>query len=195
MSFASPLAAKAKAELALAHPLDEFYAAMGLSLPPLEEVHGEAMPEPYKRLLVHHSDMTPTLEEFHDRDIHLRILGRRRRADSYFREVVLLLDGTDQAVEFGAIKIHLTRFSARARRQILEEVRPLGHIMEECGVKHSSRPKAYLRLASDRFINEALGLTGANVLYGRRNTLLDPRERPLAEIVEILPPVAEGGKA
>ncbi len=184
----------AQAEFALAHPLDEFYAKMGLPLPPLERVDGEVVPEPYKQLLVHHSDMTPTLEKFHQRDIHLRMLGRRKKGDHYFREVVLLLDGTDQPVEFGAIKIHLNRFSARARRQILEELRPLGHIMRECGVKHSSRPKAYLRLASDRFINEALQLTGANVLYGRRNTLLDPNERPLAEIVEILPPVTEGGK-
>jgi hypothetical protein len=55
-------------------------------------------------------------------------------------------------------------------------------------VQHSSQPKAYLRVASDRFINEALGLTGAHILYGRRNTLFDPQDRPLAEIVEILPP-------
>lgn len=193
MSSVSPTA-PAKARLVLAHPLDEFYAEMGQMLPPLEEVHGEAVPQPYKRLLVHHSDMTPTLGAFYGREIHLRLLGRRRRGNRYYREVVLLLDGSDQAVEFGAIKIHLDRFSARARQQILEEVRPLGHVMAECAVRHTSRPKAYLRLASDRFINQALGLTGANVLYGRRNTLLDPRERPLAEIVEILPPAVEGGR-
>jgi len=28
-------------------------------------------------------------------------------------------------------------------------------------------------------------------LYGRRNTLFDPQERPLAEIVEILPPAQD----
>ena len=37
-------------------------------------------------------------------------------------------------------------------------------------------------------INDALKLTGAQVLYGRRNTLFDPKGRSLAEIVEILPP-------
>ena len=31
-------------------------------------------------------------------------------------------------------------------------------------------------------INEALELKGAQVLFGRRNTLFDPRDRPLAEI-------------
>ena len=183
---------EAPVRIALAHPLDEFYAQMGLALPPLQQVDGEAVPQPYKQLLVHRDDMTPTLEQFHGRDIHLRLLGRRRKGGGYFREVVLLLDGTDQPVEFGAIKIYLDRFGAEARRQILEEQRPLGHILQECGVKHSSRPKAFLRLASDHFINDALQLIGANVLYGRRNTLFDPQDRPLAEIVEILPPVAEG---
>ena len=185
---------EAPVKIALAHPLDEFYAQMGLALPPLQQVDGEAVPQPYKQLLVHRDDMTPTLEKFHGRDIHLRLLGRRRKGSGYFREVVLLLDGTDQPVEFGAIKIYLDRFGAEAQRQILEEERPLGHILQECGVKHSSRPKAFLRLASDHFINDALQLTGANVLYGRRNTLFDLQERPLAEIVEILPPIAEGGK-
>jgi chorismate-pyruvate lyase len=177
--------------LTIAHPLDEFYAEMGLTLPPLQQVDGETVPQPYKQLLVHHDDMTPTLENFHGCDIHLRLLGRRRKRDQYFREVVLLLDGSDEPVEFGAIKIYLNLFTPEARQQILEERRPLGHIMQECGLRHSSRPKAFLRLASDKFINQALQLSGAHVLYGRRNTLFDPQERPLAEIVEILPPAQE----
>ena len=176
------------AAFVLAHPLDEFYAQMVQPLPPLEQLDGEAVPQPWKHLLVHHDDMTPTLEKFYGEDIHLRVLGRRRRGEEYFREVVLLLDGSEQPVEFGAIKINLHLFSLEARKQILAERRPLGHILHEQGIKHSSRPKAYLRLASDKVINEALSLTGAHVLYGRRNTLFDPENRPLAEIVEILPP-------
>ena len=190
----TPVGELKSAASALVHPLDEFYRQMGLALPPLQQVDGEAVPRPYKQLLVHHDDMTPTLEKYYGRDMHLRLLGRRRKGSGYFREVVLLLDGSEQPVEFGAIKIDLDRFGVEARRQILEEQRPLGHILQQCGVKHTSRPKAFLRLASDHFINDALQLTGANVLYGRRNTLFDPHEQPLAEIVEILPPVAEGGK-
>jgi hypothetical protein len=43
-------------------------------------------------------------------------------------------------------------------------------------------------MASDKFIARALNLTDRAVLFGRRNTLLDEWDRPLAEIVEILPP-------
>ncbi len=177
------------AGLALAHPLDEFYALAGQPLPPFNGVDGEAVPEPYKTLLVHQDDMTPTLEKFHRCPIHLQVLGRRGKGDVYFREVILRLDGTNQPVEFGAIKINLALFPAAAREQIRREYLPLGHILAECNIPHTSRPSGFLRLASDKLINEVLGLTGANVLYGRRNTLFDPQQRPLAEIVEILPPV------
>ena len=34
-------------------------------MPPCEQVEGELVPEPYKTLLVHQNDMTPTLENFH----------------------------------------------------------------------------------------------------------------------------------
>src|SRR4051812_16026294 len=94
-------------DLPAAHPLDDFYARAGQTLPPLTQIDAETVPEPYKTLLVHRNDMTPTLEKFHQRQIHLRVLGRRRNGNEYFREVVLLLDGSEQPVEFGAIKIYL----------------------------------------------------------------------------------------
>ena len=41
-------------------------------------------------------------------------------------------------------------------------------------------------------INGLLGLSGAHLLYGRRNTLLNADGKSLAEIVEILPPAQSG---
>lgn len=175
------------ANSSLAHPLDEFYAEAGLPLPPLNQIDGEAVPEPYRTLLVHQNDMTPTLEAFHGSAVHLDVLGRRRKGDAYFREVILRLDGGNQPVEFGAIRINLGLFSPTAREQILKEHLPLGRILHEYKITHTSRPSAYLRLATDKLISRVLELNGAQVLYGRRNTLYDPNQQPLAEIVEILP--------
>lgn len=175
----------------LVYPLDEFYAQTGQSLPPIEAVDGSAVPEPYRSLLVHNKDMTPTLEEYWGAKVHLWILRRQHRDDFYFRQVVLLLDGSDQPVEYGAIKINLALFPAAARRDILEERIPLGHVLAAHQIAHSSRPKAYLRIEADAHICKALNLTGSQSLFGRRNTLADVVQRPLAEIIEILPPVAK----
>ncbi len=174
--------------LPIAYPLDDFYAQQGLALPRIEAVEGKDVPEPYRSLLVHGDDMTPTLEKFHGDKIHIRVMRRQQRDDFYFREVVLVLDKDERPVEFGAIKMNLALFSSAARKLILEEREPLGHILRDCVVTHSSRPKAYLRVESDELINGALQITGNHTLYGRRNTHFDTENRPLAEIVEILPP-------
>src|SRR5262249_36406251 len=121
-----------------AYPLDEFYLRSGLTLPPLDQIDGEALPEPYKTLLHHDRDITSTLEGFDQGTVHLRVLGRQQRGDDYFREVVLQIDGTDRPVEFGAIQICLGRFSAAARRKVLEEHFPLGRILKDCGVAYGS---------------------------------------------------------
>ena len=62
---------KTPAVLPHAYPLDEFYSQAGLTLPRIEAVQGHAVPEPAQSLLVHQNDMTPTLEAFHGRPIHL----------------------------------------------------------------------------------------------------------------------------
>src|SRR3954469_19663154 len=77
------------AALPFVYPLDDFYARSGLPLPKFERIVAERMPEPYRTLLVHENDMTPTLEKFHGAQIHLKILNREQRGDYYFREVSL----------------------------------------------------------------------------------------------------------
>ena len=169
------------------HPLDEFYVRAGRALLPFTVVSGDAVPEPYRALLVHERDMTRTLEQHHGGSIHLRVLSSHHAGEAYWRESVLELDGSDRAVEFGAIKIHLDRFPEPWRTQILEEHLPLGGILNASGIRYTSRPTAYLRFKPDDFITAALHLEGAGALYGRQNTLRDHAGRTLADIIEILP--------
>lgn len=182
------MSASSPAVLPWAYPLDEFYALAGLPLPVISQVRGEEIPEPLRGLLVHQNDMTPTLETFHGGKLHIHVLRRDQRDGFYFREVVLERDVDDVPVEFGAIKINLNLFDPKARQLILGEREPLGHILSDCAVMHTSRPKAYLKIQADEFIGQALRVHRRELLYGRRNTLFDPQQQPLAEIVEILPP-------
>jgi len=186
-SAANPAAATA---LPYVFPLDEFYARSGLPLPKIERADGEEVPQPYRSLLVHQNDMTPTLENFHGASIHLEILSREQRGDYYLREVVLRLNGSGKAVEFGANKISLLLYPPKARQMILEEKIPLGGILKECEIEHTTRAKAYFRVVSDELISRVLRAPLGMTLYGRKATISDPQQRPLSEIVEILPPPA-----
>ena len=177
------------AALPYVYPLDDFYARAGLPLPVIERVTVEQLPDVVRPLLAHDTDMTPTLEKFHGGRIHLKILNREQRGDFYFRQVALLMEGTDKPVEFGANKVSLVLFPPKARHLILEERQPLGTILKNCDIGHSTVAKAFFRVTADELIREVLNITGPATLYGRKATILDPQKRPLSEIVEILPPV------
>jgi chorismate-pyruvate lyase len=174
---------------AVTYPLGEFYAERGLPLPVLAPITPAQMPEPYRSLLVHDSDMTSRLEAFYGSTIHIRLVARHNHRADYFREVVLELDRSHEPVEYGAIRIVLDTFPAEAREEVLREKEPLGRILHNYHIAFTSRPDAFFQMAADEFISESLQLTGRPQLFARRNTLYDVRHQPLAEIIEILTPI------
>jgi chorismate-pyruvate lyase len=95
-------------------------------------------------------------------------------------------------VVFGAIKIYLDEFPAKARELVLERRLPLGAILESEGIKHFSRPDAFFEVEADAAILRALEISGPARLYGRRNILGNATGRKIAQVLEILPPAHKG---
>jgi hypothetical protein len=170
--------------------LQRFYSRMALPLPAIEPLRGEDVPEPYRKLLVHSSDMTPTLEAFYQRLLGLTVMSREIQGEEYLREVVLRLADGGQPVEYGVIRICLGHLPASARARVLQEQRPMGNILRSEGVPHISWPQAFFRTECDSHTSAVLRVPEPCVLYGRRNVLLDGNRRLLAEVIEILAPVA-----
>ena len=158
----------------------------------MERLAGAEVPAPYRQLLVHSRDMTPTLETFYGQPLELRLLQREAEGGAYLREVVLLTRAGARPVEYGVIRIFLERFPARARRFILEERKPLGAILREEAVAHLGWPQAFFRAAADSRLSAVLELRRPEWLYGRRNLLLDAHRQVLAEVIEVVAP-ADGG--
>jgi chorismate-pyruvate lyase len=137
--------------------------------------------------------MTPTLASFYGQALRLRVLGRELQDDSYKREVILWLAEDTRPVEYGVIRICLNRLPPAARQLVLQEQRPLGDILQGEAIPHLSWPQAFFRLKADAHAGAALGLQRADFLYGRRNVLLDGSRHLLAEVIEVLAPVARPG--
>ncbi len=169
--------------------LEHFYAKLGLPAPGLHDLKGEEMPQPYKGLLVHSSDMTPTLEAFYRQPMRLTVLTREQQDYAYLREVVLKSAGDARPVEYGVIRICLDHLPPSASHRVLEEQRPLGNILQSEAIPHLSWPQAFFRVQSDSHLGHVLYLSQPATLYGRRNVLLDGSRRLLAEVIEILAPV------
>ena len=176
------------AELDLLMPLHFFLGAMsGFDV---TFIPGEDMPEPYRHLLVHESDMTPRLSDFHQSEIGLRVHTKKEADDFVMRAVVLHKtdpQGELVPVEFGAISIQLEPFPASLREMIKAGERPLGGILQEQGVVHSSHPRAYFKILIDEKLGELLHAPAGSTHYGRSNVLRDADGIDFADIVEILP--------
>ena len=171
--------------------LDHFYRRLGLALPPMARLHPQEIRQPYRRLLVHSEDMTPTLEGFYGGPLHLKVLSSECSADTYQREVVLELASNRRPVEYGAICIHLQHLPEAARRIVLEEGHPFGRILQTHPIAHLSWPQAFFSVRSDAHMSRLLGSKNPAELCGRRNVLVDGHRRLLADVVEILAPVPE----
>lgn len=176
--------------LNLFYPMNEFYEQAGVPLPGVVRVEGRDVPEPYRGLLVHNRDMTPTLASAYGRNMQLRVFGKILREDVFVRQIALQIEGDGKAVIFAAIKIFLDRFSAEAKRLILEARQPFGTILHDQKIAHVSRPEAFIQVTADDTIGHALGLKTPSVLYGRRSALWNSDDLALAQVLEILPPSA-----
>jgi chorismate-pyruvate lyase len=175
-------------DIELLSPLAFFRKRDGRPLPVFEEIDGDAMPEPYRGLLVHHGDMTSRLESFYHSSMKLRLLHVDRTGEQYRREVLLCMQDSGHPVEYGAIEIHLPAFPNELREQIIDGRIPLGGLLNHGGFVYSSRPRAFFRIDPDPALCHLFGVETAPAFYGRSNTLLSHDGTELADIVEVLRP-------
>ncbi len=175
-------------EAEILYPLTLFRRNGGGPLPPYELIDDQEMPEPYRKLLVHHGDMTSRLEAFHKGKIILELLHREHSGNTYRREVVLHVEDTALAVEYGAIEIQLDAFEPDVRDQILAEHLPLGGLLNRYGIRYRSQPRAFFKLGPDLQMNALFSSAASTEYYGRSNELLTDDGRRLALIVEVLRP-------
>ncbi len=167
-------------------PLIFFY-GLGSARPKTAFVQPADLPDQERWLLVHDSDMTSRLREFHGSEIDLDVHARQRLGHYLVRASVLNRRRDGIPVEFGAIGIHLDTLPDAARDLVLEGRVPLGGILEQEKVPFSSHPAGYFRITIDSRLAELLGAASGQMLHGRCNQLCHPDGRILADVVEVLP--------
>lgn len=175
-------------ELNLLYPLSEFYLEAGLQVPTADVVHPDDIPAIYRDLLVHSEFMTPTLEAALQARIKLKVMKQHLRGTTLLRQVRLVLDQTNAAVELAAIAIYLDEFPKELQEVIVSGVEPLGTILRLSGFAGTCNPIGYFAFPSDVFLRNFLSVDDPpDLFYGRRATLNGSTGIPLADVVEILP--------
>lgn len=181
---ASPAARSSKASIL--YPLDFVYARAGVEPPAVTRVAPDDIPQPYRSLLVHESDMTVTLERHFGGRVALRPLSTFTLGGSYFRRVLLAQEYSGRPVEMGAIRMRLDVFSPRIRTQIRQNVVPLGRILRDGGVDFKSVAKVFLAITPNPEMMGVFWMREPRTLYGRQTEVVH-RGAKIGDIVEVLP--------
>ena len=168
-------------------PFHYFYEKAGLPLPDFRFFKGDEVPYPYRSLLVHANDMTPTLAAFHHSRLYLEVHEHESSESFVMRLVTLHAAASDAPVEYGAIAIQLGGLPPEVAEEVVAGRKPLGGLLGEYGVEHRGEPAAYFAVPADEWIARALNQRPGEILYGRCNQLLDAEGMVFADIVEILP--------
>lgn len=168
-------------------PFHFFYEKRRKELPDFTFLEGDEVPYPYRSLLVHQNDMTPTLAAFHHSKLTLHVHEQEANENFVMRLVSLHSANTGIPVEYGAIAIQLGELPEDVRREVIAGEKPLGGILGEYSVEHSGNPSVYFSVPADDLISAALVQEEGENLYGRCNQLIDAGGMVFADIVEILP--------
>lgn len=148
------------------------------------------IPQPYRSLLVHDSDMTRTLEQHGGDRAILRPLSTFVSGASYFRRVLLVREKSGRPLAMGAIRVRLDVFPVRLRKKILAGEVPLGRILREGRFAYTSTVKALLAVQPTPDMMGIFWMPESKVLYGRRSEMFRGTTK-FADIVEVLPPVSK----
>lgn len=147
------------------------------------------MPEPYRRLLAHHSHMTVTLEAFHGTRVVLEVLDERRRGSRYARKILLRHGETSDVVMFGIMQFDLDHASPELQADILAREKPLGRALAEHGVLTRVGTHGLLAIEPDAELRRCFRLPDdwPGRVYGRLATIFCD-DHPVVDLLEVVRP-------
>jgi chorismate-pyruvate lyase len=156
-------------------------------VPAFDRIPGDAVPQPYHKLLVHKRHMTVTQEAYHGDKVDVRILERRLIGDYYARKILLALHTTGKIVQFGIPRINLRYCTKAVREEILAGQTPLGRILINHKILRRIEPTAYFRVTPSAAMLSWFNLDWPRITYGRMGIIYCD-ERPAIEVLEIAAP-------
>ena len=172
----------------------------------------DAVPQPFRQLLDHHSHMTVTMESFYGQPVSLEVLSVAERTQSqihefgYRREITLHCSRVNPTaiigstvgsssvsgpiVQYGIVGIALELLPQSVANMIRAETAPLGRILIEAGLHRRVHDVALLKIEPGPHLRQILAEEASAempVTYGRVATI-DVDERPVISLLEVVAP-------
>lgn len=156
-------------------------------VPLCERIPPEEIPEPYRRLLVHHNHMTVTLEDHHKDRVDVIPYQVHRHGDLYGRKLDLRTVNSRKIVMTGLMLFNFSFCSEEVRDLIIAQQIPLGRILIDNNIMRRVSTGSYMRFDPDDAFVSRFELSDPRPAYGRLATIFCD-EQPAVDLLEIVTP-------
>jgi chorismate-pyruvate lyase len=153
-----------------------------------EKVAAEAMPEEYRRLLVHNHHMTVTMEQFHGSPVNVRVLQAKREGSHYMRRILLARQTDQRIVQYGIVRLNFELLSPEVRGEIESQTAPLGRILIRHNVLREIELVAVWRVTPGDDLCRLLEMAPQQTTFGR-TAIIHCDGQPAVELLEIAAPL------
>jgi chorismate-pyruvate lyase len=175
------------------HPSPTYSALYSLlpdpsGMPTAHGIPAAHLPEPYRTLLAHTHHMTVTVERFFGDAVDVVVLETWQSGDDYVRKILLKLRSTGRVVQFGIVRIDLSKLAAEVSARIVEGKTPLGRVLIEHDVLRTVSPTGFVQVEPHAEFCGWFDLRACEPLFGRLG-IITADGRPAIEVLEVLAPV------
>jgi len=168
--------------------LDLFYESGEKSkLGLFNSVEGEQVPQPYRKLLDHHSHMTVAVESHFGSAVDMRVVRTVQDDTWYAREIILVSQTDGTVVQYGIVRIRYGVLAEAVWEEIESGLKPLGRVLIEHDVLRQVELVGLWRVQCRQFLASHFSVPNNEITYGRTARIFCDSE-PAIELLEIVNP-------
>lgn len=165
--------------------LDEFYKESP-GHQQLGQFHSmESLPSPYDALLDHHAHMTVTVEAHAEESVNVQVHATHQRNNWYSREITLITQQTGRVVQYGIVRLDVSKLAPTVWEQIKSQEMPLGRVLINHDVLREVELCGLWKITAGQSLAQRLGQPLHTELYGR-TALIHCNREPAIELLEIV---------
>ena len=153
-----------------------------------EPVPADAVPPPYRELLVHTQHMTVTVEAYFNDAVDVEVHEVAQSGRQYARKITLRLRHGKKVVQFGVVAVNLDALAPAVAAGIVAGETPLGRVLIEHGVLRVVEPVQFFRAELPADLAAAMGVPAGSVTYGRLGVITADGYEAV-RVAEILTPI------
>jgi chorismate-pyruvate lyase len=177
-----------KGAVDLSQLLSLFYTQAGeRELGRFQELGSQQVPEPYRKLLDHHSHMTVAVESYFGSSVDVRVVQSAKDDVWYSREILLTTQSDGLVVQYGIVRLRYGVLAENVWQEIESGLKPLGRVLIDHDVLRQVELVGLWSVKCGSTLARLFATVPGTITFGRTARIFCDSE-PAIELLEIIRP-------